>query len=232
MPRTEPQLSSEAIKCGHCSNVGRMKILSTYNDGKTYAEEIPFDGRIQVATYDAGTLWEFYLCEACAKPTVRYHIYDDRYQEEMAGPIICYPEAKQKLEGLPEAIAKAHEAALRVRNVDGNAYAVLQRRLLEIVCLDQEAEGKTLSERLKNLAERGILPPQLAEVADSIRSLGNVGAHASTGDIEERDIHLLDSLSAAVLEYVYIAPQLVARVRQRVAAAKAIEQKRSGSTEE
>jgi hypothetical protein len=194
-----------------------MKVLAKHNDGHLYGDELDFLGGTVTATYHAGTLWEVLICETCEKPTVRSGRYDERFDEQLEFRVF-YPKPLS-LEGLPANIAAAHEAAIRVRAVDRNAYAVLMRRTLEMVCIQQNAQGSTLAKSLDDLAERGVLPPQLIEAAHSIRFLGNEGAHA-TGEVGEADIRLLDGLSAAVLEYVYVAPQLVAKVRERMTQGK------------
>jgi len=194
-----------------------MKVLAKYNDGQLYGEDFSLGGGPVLATYHAGTLWEVLICEACEKVTVRLLTYDERFDETADEYKTIYPEAGRKLHGLPEQISVAYEAALKVRSVDSNGYALLLRRLLELVCRDQQAKGANLFEALQDLAKRNILPQQLIDVANFIRSFGNVAAHALTGDVEEADVPLLDSLSAAVLEYVYVAPLLVSQARDRVA---------------
>ncbi len=191
-----------------------MQIITSYNDIRNYGEEINFGDRLIVGTYDAGTIWEVLLCEACKNIMVRTAEHDDRSDEAPAFETI-YPESGRGMEGLPKAIAAAYQDALRVRNT-GNAYAVLLGRLLELVCIDQNASGQNLAEGLSNLGQRDILPTQLIEAANSIRFLRNIGAHASSGDIEDADVPILDSLTTAVLEYVYKGPQLISQAKKRI----------------
>lgn len=213
----QEKLTGSVVKCGHCANIGRMEILATRDDGSRYAEEVNVGDRAIDASYNAGTLVQVLLCEVCSQVTVRRTDYDERFTEDPIEWSVIFPKGTSAVEGLPKAVEAAHAAAQRVRNVDRNAYAVLLRRMLEVVCIDQGAVGNTLAARLKDLAGKGILPLGLIEVADSIRSMGNVGAHAATGDVEEGEVPLLDRLSAAVLEYVYVAPLLVARAREKMA---------------
>jgi hypothetical protein len=117
---------------------------------------------------------------------------------------------------LPSKVAKAYEAAGRVKPVDPNAFAVLLGRVLEHVCEDRGAIGETLNERLGDLAQKGEIPRKLADMAHGLRNLRNVGAHATLGELTESEIPILDDLCRAILEYVYSAPALVARVQERL----------------
>ena len=71
---------------------------------------------------------------------------------------------------------------------------------------------------LNDLAGRGEIPPGLADIADSLRQLRNVGAHPVLGELTESEVPVLEDLTRAVLEYVYSAPDLAARAQRSLAA--------------
>jgi len=120
------------------------------------------------------------------------------------------------IKGLPDSVKKEYESALRVRAIDTNAFAVMLGRVLDAVCTDRGAKGQTLSKRLKYLAEQREIPDRLAEMADSVRYLRNVGAHADLGEITDEEVPILDDLCRAVLEYVYAAPELLRAVQEKI----------------
>ncbi|MCI0563315.1 MAG: DUF4145 domain-containing protein, partial [Nitrososphaera sp.] len=113
-------------------------------------------------------------------------------------------------------IDRAYDAALKVRNIDSNAFAVLLGRVLDLVCLDKQATGNSLFERLNFLAARGDIPQQLADIAHQLRQLRNIGAHADLGELTSAEVPVLDGLCRAILEYVYKAPQLLQVAEQRL----------------
>jgi len=119
-------------------------------------------------------------------------------------------------QALPKQVRAAYEAALRIRGIDPNAFAVLLGRVLDHVCQDRGAGGKTLNERLNELAARGEIPQNLADMAHRLRDLRNVGAHADLGELTATEIPILDDLCRAILEYVYSAPELISRVERRL----------------
>jgi hypothetical protein len=114
----------------------------------------------------------------------------------------------------------------RSKLLDVNAYGVLIGRVLELICEDRNAGGTFLGERLADLAVKGEIPEKLVGVANSLRNLRNIGAHATLGELTPGEIPILDNLCRAILEYVYSAPYLVAQAEKRVEALKKSANKR------
>ena len=127
-----------------------------------------------------------------------------------------YPGMREGPRGLPERIARAWNAATKVRSIDPNAYGVLVGRVLELVCDDRNAHGNSLAAKLKDLSTRGEMPQKLVDVANGLRHLRNVGAHASLGELTEAEVPVLDGLTRAILEYVYTAPLLAREAEDRL----------------
>jgi Domain of unknown function (DUF4145) len=192
-------------RCGHCNNVSRMIVVGRYGTVKTY------DGGL----YDAGDLWEMLLCETCKNVSLRAGHYDDRFNEYVDWKPL-YPSAPGVPTGLPDTVRSAYEEAQGVRDINPNAYAVLLGRVLDHVCSDKQAVGRTLAERLRNLAGRRVIPETLADIAHALRSFRNVGAHADLGGLSRAETSVLESLCDAVLEYVYVEPLLLKSARERL----------------
>jgi hypothetical protein len=129
---------------------------------------------------------------------------------------VLYPKPPEALDGLPTNIAKAYQAARAVSKIDANAFGVLIGRVLDFICIDRKAEGETLYERLKDLANKGSIPGPLADMSHQLRVLRNIGAHADLGELSFREVPILDDLCRAILEYVYVAPHRVAQVEARI----------------
>ncbi len=195
---------SETRECGHCGNSAPMEIVKEYSQVKTYYEDPD-----SVYQYDEGNIYEMLLCPACKGVLLRcYHYHEMMYPSEVEYKEL-YPISTNSPQGLPDTIKKAYEAANKVRPIDTNAYAVLIGRLLELICEDRNASGKFLSDRLTDLANKGEIPAKLIGVSNSLRTLRNIGAHATLGELTTGEIPILDNLCRAILEYVYSAPFLV-----------------------
>ena len=164
--------------------------------------------------YDWG-LWELVECPACNEVILRKRHWDEDYPDELHYELL-YPSPQGKVDGLPETIDRAYMAALKIRAIDSNAFAVLLGRVLDLVCIDRAAQGASLFERLKDIADKGIIPQQLADMAHAMRQLRNIGAHADLGELTQAEVPILESLIKAILEYVYAAPALVALVQKKI----------------
>lgn len=188
-----------------------MRIGTTFDNTKDYA-----DGPIE---WNAGNVFELCICPACEDMTLRRYQWHDGYMDggEEVEYQYLYPSAEKTVRGLPRTIERAYQAALRVRQIDPNAYGVLAGRLLDLVCEDRHASGDTLDQRLKSLADKGDIPTKLVSVAAGLRKLRNVGAHANLGELTEAELPVLDDLTRAILEYVYSAPLLAEDAEKRLA---------------
>ncbi len=60
---------------------------------------------------------------------------------------------------------------------------------------------------------KGEIPPTLAETIEVIRKLGNLSAHTPDRYLGEYDADAMDDLFRAILEYVYIGPSKLQRLR-------------------
>lgn len=156
-----------------------------------------------------GTYYDVLRCPACNKPNiVCYGWHDGMESEDEVNYEFLYPLDKSIPLGLPSNILSTYKAAEKVKTIDVNAYAILMRRLLELVCIDRNATGKTLALMLKDLANRNEIPDKLVQVANGLKNFGNIGAHAGIGELSEKEIPIVNALTKAILEYIYSAPYL------------------------
>jgi uncharacterized protein YutE (UPF0331/DUF86 family) len=81
-----------------------------------------------------------------------------------------------------------------------------------MICIDKKANGKVLSDKIKSLAEKGIIPQQISQIALGLKDLRNIGAHADLGELSDNEIPIVEELINAILEYVYEAPAIIEKV--------------------
>jgi len=213
-------------ECFHCGNRAPMKVASTYTHKVVFGDP-PY-------TDEDYYMWSILLCPSCHKPTLE-EVYKSTFEQDMEGwpshARILYPSLMTKTEELPGSVKKAYEAALKVRNVEPNAFAVLIGRTLETICQDRKANGRNLHERLKDLSNRDEIPTRLAEMAQGIRILRNIGAHADLGEIADEDIPILKDLCEAILEYIYRAPARLKILESRLDSLKKQDSENSPNNE-
>jgi hypothetical protein len=200
---------SPSMKCGHCGNHAPMEKVSTYSAVREHG------GRGE-PPWEAGHVYDMLLCPACDHVTLTsYHWHDDMEPDDVEIAVL-YPKDDADPAGLPTEVKKAYEAAKRVRNVDANAFGVLLGRVLEMVCRDRNAQGRNLNDQLRDLAGKGEIPAKLVDVANGLRGLRNIGAHAGIGELTDAEVPILGDLARAILEYVYSAPLLAQKAEERL----------------
>ncbi|HEY9000472.1 MAG TPA: DUF4145 domain-containing protein [Mucilaginibacter sp.] len=203
---------SETIECRHCGNISKMEILGTVDD-------LQFEEEEHGPGYSYGTKYDILKCPApkCNKITVASYSWHEAFEEDGNFPYkFIYPQSSNNPIGLPDKISTALRAAEKVKSIDVNAYATLIRRLLEMICIDRNAKGNSLSNMLKELATKNEIPEKLVKVAMGIKDFGNIGAHAGIGELTEKEVPILSTLCNAILEYVYSAPYLATLAEEKL----------------
>jgi len=206
---------TEPLRCRHCGSLAPMRVVGSVTDLET--DEDKAGG----PPWERGTIYEITSCANCDEVMMRAGFWHDGMENPSEwNATVLYPPERRKLVGLPAKVHQEYEAAQKVAAIAPNAYAVLLGRVLDCVCSDRNAVGKSLSEKLNDLAVKQEIPAHLAEMAHKLRQLRNVGAHADLGSLSNSEIPVLEALCRAVLEYVYEAPRLLKEVQARIDAIK------------
>lgn len=201
---------SNLLSCGHCTNYSKMEVIGYVSDDKSEYHE-------GYGPMNYGTTYKVLKCPACEKINiVTYDWHEDMESEVEVTYTVLFPINQNIPLGLPKEISQAYVAAEKVKSIDVNAYAILMRRLLEMVCLDRQAKNDTLFKMLKELATKGEIPAKLVDVAMGLKNFGNVGAHAGTGNLTKNEIPIVQDLTKAILEYVYSAPHLAKAAEEKL----------------
>ena len=191
------------VICPHCGNKTPHKLLHR-QDFSVETEENIFDE----------CWWAILECSTCRKLS----LYKDHWDETRRTwtskliypvPIIAPTEA-------PENIQRLFREAVLVKPFSPSLCTVGIRRCLEAICSDKGATEKTLRAKVGELAAKGILPERLAEMMNSSRIIGNIGAHTRSTKVTEDDASVLIDFCSAILEYVYVAPNKIASIQKRL----------------
>ena len=197
-----------ALICRHCGNKTVFEKCGAYS----YDYHLPAGYEVEVT--------EFVLlkCVSCSMPTIQQNtLYAGLlYREWPTVTDVLYPSAKTPLTNLPSLIENRYQAALKVRNREPSACAVLIGRTLEAVCKHEKAEGQTLAGKIDNLLRSNRIPKPLAEMAGQIRQIRNLGAHEAEDEVTEEDVPIILDFLEAILEYLYVAPAKIEALRTRL----------------
>jgi len=197
--------------CGHCGFAGALE----HRGNVTAETRTGIDPNYGEYSWDV--VWGLHRCPQCKEPTLETYVWSDDFSDpETVDSKVVYPGAWDD-SVLPPLVRKHREAARRVKGLDPSFYALGIRRMLEAMCLEENAEGKSLYEQLQFLANEGRLPQTLVDVTTQLRKLGNIGAHVSDVEVLETDVPLIHDLAEAMLEFLYRAPAMVAAVEAELA---------------
>lgn len=98
------------------------------------------------------------------------------------------------------------------------ASAIMVRRLLEILCEHDGAEGRTLAARLEVLREKIVLPQALFDAMEELKLIGNDAAHVEARAYDEigaDEAAECIELSKEILKSRFQLESLVDRLRRR-----------------
>jgi hypothetical protein len=194
------------LPCGHCGFRGPIEYKDTVLL-KREQEEITGYGTAEGA-HSVG-VW---VCPVCDEPTIWSWVFFDDLSVDTAERRL-FPTVRDN-NAVPARVRTRLDAALKVKKLDPDFYAVGIRRMLETVCNEERAKGRDLFAKLDDLADKGRIPDMLAEVAHELRRLGNLGAHDEDVSVAHEDVPVIEDLADAVLEYLYRAPAKLAAVRE------------------
>jgi len=208
--------TSFPVECRYCGNKGTMRILAEARETEQHEDNSDPGFPLE---WEAGNIFQTLRCYSCHQVTFyRFSVHtgtDPEYIDRSYDQIL-YPSAAESPMGLPTTIQREWDAAMRVRRVSPNAFAVLLGRVLDQICTDHQAEGNFLHNRIEHLASSGKLPEPLKEVAHGLKDLRNFGAHGNLGDLDPNDAPMLESLCRALLMYLYTVPALSADAKKRL----------------
>jgi hypothetical protein len=109
---------------------------------------------------------------------------------------------------IPGVIADALSEAVTALSANcPRAAAVMARRTLEAIAVEQGETTGVLAQRLANMAAKNILQPTLADWAKEVRLVGNVGAHFDPINIVSNDdASQLIEFVRELAKFIYVLP--------------------------
>lgn len=213
--------NEKILTCHHCGNKTAMKEVAKYQHDET--EDI-WDSKLDpfrpVHTITFTSQWCLFLCPVCINITLEHASYNsedyDQYGNLVGSEKLLYPVTAIEVNHIPNHVAKAFEAALKVRQIDGAICAIAIRRTLEMMCKDKGEEGRNLYSMLKALSDKGVLPPILNDMASVLREIGNAAAHADEANFHHDLVPSMIEFTNIILDYVYNLPKQIEQIQGRI----------------
>ena len=169
--------------------------------------------------------WYGYTCSTCSALNLYGGFSQDHYPNADFSRL--YPTGSNLLpelhklsagDPIPNRVSRIYSEVYPLRKRSPNAFVVQIRRALEFICQDKGAVGRDLFTKLQDLVSQGVFPGYLEEMTDLLRKIGNIGAHADQGDADIWDAELIDDFFRAIVDYVYVSPSKIERLKTRLAA--------------
>ena len=119
---------------------------------------------------------------------------------------VLWPAPPRQLNAaIPEALRRENEEARKCfKAASFTATVVMVRRTLEGVCIEQGITKKPLFKALEEMRDKGLIEGRLFEWAESLRVLGNEGAHYTGNRVSREDASDALAFSEAILDYLYV----------------------------
>lgn len=120
-------------------------------------------------------------------------------------------------QNIPEKIKNSFEEAVACHS-EGLyvAAAIMVRRTLEEVCVERDARGRNLKERIADLKSKITIPVELFDAMDELRLLGNDAAHIEAqeySEISEVEVSVAIDFAKEILKSLYQYSVLLSKLR-------------------
>lgn len=196
------------VKCFICPFCDHLIPNDNTTIRGTYSSFFDVKGDFPNRTYDYEIYLKLIHCPACDKTTFRASYTGKLMEKDISIPI--YPKSFAKIfpEYIPGKIREDYEEAYAVLNYSPKASATLSRRCLQGMIRDYWGITKAnLFLEIDALKEH--IPAQQFKAIDSLRKLGNIGAHMSKDtdliiDIEPYEAEKLLKLIEILLDQWYV----------------------------
>lgn len=209
------------LECRHCGNCTPHRLALEHSQTMLF-DEIENGERI-------GALfrWAAYICGTCGGLNLYGKFIEEDTPDVLDSKL--YPKGSDLKPPhhtvspptpIPPRILRVYEEIWPLRHRTPAAFVGQTRRLLEFICQDQKAQGSDLFTQLKDLVAKGVFPGHFSDITELLRKVGNLGSHAEADEVSIWDAELIDEFFRSAIEYVYIAPARVRRMKERLALSK------------
>lgn len=197
--------------CSHCGNRVTQRLIHVQ---RFLCCGFRADGTRE--DHDYPSTYYVAVCETCNEILLYIDDFDEFGENLFVRASLVWPEPRTLHHSVPDHVRSCYEEANRIRHFAPNAFASLIRRALEAICVDRGITEGTLQDRLQELANRGEIPPVLAEMAHVLRHQGNIGAHADDNSVKPGHVHIIEDFFRVIVEYVYVAPSKLKEFRDQL----------------
>ena len=204
-PKTDP---SKIMACAHCGKTTEHDLVHC----EDYTESIDKTGERHSNGDDR---WLAILkCKICNKPSIYRNEWDDEQQKWTI--VLTYPTPVQAPSEVPAKIRKSFNYAISMLENSPSLTAVGIRKCLEVICDDKQAQGNTLTERIRYLGANGFIPLPLSDMVDTSQTIRKIGSHFGNMDISKEEVNVLIKYTLALFECLYVVQDKIDSVQMSI----------------
>lgn len=199
-------------ECPYCNKVFFVASDTFRNQCVSFENNDQIEHRRVFGSYNKSAInINFYRCPGCNKYTIFAEGVGSYFKDSNTSsiiPIAPQSSAKQYPDYIPEAIRNDYEEACTIVNLSPKASATLSRRCLQGMIHDYwNIKSKNLHQEITALKDK--ISPDLWSAIDSLRELGNIGAHMEKDtnmivDIDPDEANSLIKLIELLIKEWYI----------------------------
>ncbi|MBN1181124.1 MAG: DUF4145 domain-containing protein [Bacteroidales bacterium] len=209
----EISIREQVHTCYNCGNTGILKFKSSI---QTEVIDGQADDENDISELIEHTNYFLFECPVCNYPIIIREYQYDIDPESFPEIRTIFPTPPLNGAGIPFEIQREFDAAVKTKGIDRSICLLSLRRVLEIVCKDKKASGKTLEQKIESLVISGILPAGLNDACWIIRQLGNTAAHGDKQIFSEHQTEQVISFVSVVIEYLYSLPVRIASLKNEI----------------
>src|SRR5215218_3602924 len=208
----EDSAETRAFICPHCERPAAAHIRGTAVWHGYSANGEPVNPPVEYALLQ---------CQRCGDASVQAREQYLGMTFEDDEPVLVYPAPRRLSDIIPDPLRREWEEARRCFDAKAfTACVVMVRRTLEGTCQDPGVQRRTLAQGLRELRDQGLIDDTLAEWANTMRVVGNEGAHYTGRAVAREDAEDALSFAEALLDHLYVLRKRFAEFQARLAARK------------
>ncbi|WP_171050075.1 DUF4145 domain-containing protein [Nocardia cyriacigeorgica] len=147
------------------------------------------------------------VCPDCAGVTVVEHT-SSNVVSKLVGVWPDSPERALDVDHLPDRVARYYASARKALDAGiPDAAAVQLRRTLEAAADEYDVSERVLVRSIERLIAEGHVTKTFGDVLHLIRTVGNLGAHASDEDVDNETAQKMLTLTTQILRNLFEVPE-------------------------
>lgn len=165
--------------------------------------------------------WTLLKCPVCKKVSLVQQFTDETMFDSDNGNRYffednVYPLNQYKMDNVPNHISSTFSAALKVKDIDIDLCLVGLRKVLELICKDNKAVGRTLEKKIEDMIQKNIFPKEMEVAYWVIRQAGNKAVHDKNSKFTKYDIDEIAILLYSIINYLYIIPKKMIKLKEKI----------------